>query len=297
MKGIITTIQRMSIHDGPGIRSTLFLKGCDLRCSWCHNPETWSKHRQLQYIASKCIRCGTCIAACDQKALRAGERLVIDRADCNRCGKCTEVCPTGAMSWIGREVSADEAVRELSADKIFFRTSGGGVTLSGGEPLLQAGFAREVLGGCLAQGIHTAVESNLTENWDVVETFLPLVKLWMCDLKLADPELHRRWTGQGNGRIISNLRQLADKGVPIIVRTPVVPGVNDTAEAIDALCRIISGLGGNVAYELLGFHPLGFGKFDDLGMTNPMAGTGALDGSILEELKKIPRRYGIKSKL
>lgn len=103
MKGIITTIQRMSIHDGPGIRSTLFLKGCDLRCAWCHNPETWSKHRQLQYIASKCIRCGTCIAACDQKALRAGERLVIDRADCNRCGKCTEVCPTGAMSWIGRE--------------------------------------------------------------------------------------------------------------------------------------------------------------------------------------------------
>ena len=125
MKGIITTIQRMSIHDGPGIRSTLFLKGCDLRCAWCHNPETWSKHRQLQYIASKCIRCGTCIAACDQKALRAGERLVIDRAGCNRCGKCTEVCPTGAMSWIGREVSADEVVRELSADKIFFRTSGG----------------------------------------------------------------------------------------------------------------------------------------------------------------------------
>lgn len=142
MKGIITTIQRMSIHDGPGIRSTLFLKGCDLRCAWCHNPETWSKYRQLQYIASKCIRCGTCIAACDQKALRAGERLVIDRAGCNRCGKCTEVCPTGAMSWIGREVSADEAVRELSADKIFFRTSGGGVTLSGGEPLLQAGFAQ-----------------------------------------------------------------------------------------------------------------------------------------------------------
>ena len=145
MKGIITTIQRMSIHDGPGIRSTLFLKGCDLRCAWCHNPETWSKHRQLQYIASKCIRCGTCIAACDQKALRAGERLVIDRAGCNRCGKCTEVCPTGAMSWIGREVSADEAVRELSADKIFFRTSGGGVTLSGGsrccKPVLHAKYS------------------------------------------------------------------------------------------------------------------------------------------------------------
>ena len=203
------------------------------------------------------------------------------------------------LTVLHRDIDAGGAVGEHFRPELkeVFRTSGGGVTLSGGEPLLQTGFAREVLGGCLAQGIHTAVESNLTENWDVVETFLPLVKLWMCDLKLADPELHRRWTGQGNGRIISNLRQLADKGVPIIVRTPVVPGVNDTAEAIDALCRIISGLGGNVAYELLGFHPLGFGKFDDLGMTNPMAGTGALDGSILEELKKIPRRYGIKSKL
>lgn len=287
----------MSIHDGPGIRSTLFLKGCDLRCAWCHNPETWSKHRQLQYIASKCIRCGTCIAACDQKALRAGERLVIDRAGCNRCGKCTEVCPTGAMSWIGREVSADEAVRELSADKIFFRTSGGGVTLSGGEPLLQTGFAREVLGGLPRAG---------NPYGRRVE---PYGKLGMSSKRFSRgetldvrPETGRPGTPpplDGTGQWTDNLQSEATRrqGGADNRTHPVVPGVNDTAEAIDALCRIISGLGGNVAYELLGFHPLGFGKFDDLGMTNPMAGTGALDGSILEELKKIPRRYGIKSKL
>lgn len=297
MKGIITAIQRMSIHDGPGIRSTLFFKGCDLRCAWCHNPETWSRHRQLQYIASKCICCGTCIAACGLQALRIGEKLVIDRERCNLCGQCVAECPSGALSRIGREITAEEAVCELLADKTFFRTSGGGVTLSGGEPLLQAGFAREILRGCLAEGVHTAVESNLTETWGVIEPFLPLVKLWMCDLKLADPALHRRWTGQDNGRIIDNLRKLADKNVPIIVRTPVVPGVNDTHEAIGSLCRIVSALGGNVAYELLGFHPLGFGKFDDLGMTNPMVGTGALDSSVLAELKKIPQYYGIKSKL
>lgn len=297
MKGIITTIQRMSIHDGPGIRSTLFLKGCNLRCAWCHNPETWSRERQVQYVADKCIGCGSCVAACGRQALGAGARITIDRARCIRCGACVEACPAGAMSWVGRKLSAEEAVRELAADKPFFDASGGGITLSGGEPLLQADFAREVLEGCIAEGIHTAVESNLTEAWSVIESFLPLVGLWMCDLKIADPVLHRRWTGRDNGQIIANLGQLAARGVPVIVRTPVIPGVNDTEAAIEELCRIIARLGGNVAYELLGFHPLGFGKFDDLGMANPMAGTEALDGQVLARLKEIPRRYGIKSKL
>lgn len=297
MKGIITTIQRMSIHDGPGIRSTLFLKGCNLRCAWCHNPETWSRERQVQYVADKCIGCGSCVAACRRQALGAGARITIDRARCIRCGACVEACPAGAMSWVGRELAAEEAVRELAADKPFFDASGGGITLSGGEPLLQADFAREVLEGCLTEGIHTAVESNLTEAWSVIESFLPLVGLWMCDLKIADPALHRRWTGRDNGQIIANLGQLAARGVPVIVRTPVIPGVNDTEAAIEELCRIIARLGGNVAYELLGFHPLGFGKFDDLGMANPMAGTATLDGQVLARLKEIPRRYGIKSKL
>lgn len=299
MKGTITTIQRMSIHDGPGIRSTLFMKGCNLRCAWCHNPETWSPHPQLQYIAAKCIYCGSCIGACDRRALRpaADGRVVIDRRICTLCGRCVEACVSGAMTRVGRLIESGEALRELLLDRTFFRTSGGGVTLSGGEPLLQADFAEEVLRGCLDEGVHTAVESNLTEPWPVVERFLPLVRLWMCDLKIADSEMHRRWTGQGNERIIDNLRRLAATGSPVIVRTPVVPGVNDTEQAVEELCRIVAGLGGEVAYELLGFHTLGFGKFDNLGMENPMSGAAALTRERFELLKQIPERFGIRRKL
>lgn len=296
MKGTITTIQRMSIHDGPGIRSTLFLKGCDLRCAWCHNPETWSARPQLQYVAGKCIGCGSCIAVCEARALRFAEKVMVDRSHCTQCGRCVEVCVTGAMSWVGRQIEAEEAVRELLLDRTFFEESGGGVTLSGGEPLLQADFAEEVLRGCLAEGVHTAVESNLTEPWPTIERFLPLVRLWMCDLKVADSAKHRRWTGLGNERIVENLHRLAATGTPLIVRTPVVPGVNDTPEAVEALCRVVAGLNGRVAYELLGFHSLGFGKFDDLGMDNPLAGTPPLAPEKLADLQRIPERFGLKRK-
>lgn len=298
MKGFVTTIQRMSIHDGPGIRSTLFFKGCNLRCKWCHNPETWSIRRQLQHVTGKCMRCASCITRCESGALvSATNGIVILRDRCTLCGRCVEVCMTGALSWVGREVTVAEAVDGLLLDRIFFETSGGGITLSGGEPLLQAEFARSVLRGCLDAGIHTAVESNLTEEWNLIEGFLPLVKLWMCDLKIADSDQHRHWTGHGNGRIIANLHRLAAEGVPLIVRTPVVPGVNDSMEAIEALCRIVADLGGHVAFELLGFHPLGFGKFVDLGMENPLAGTAALDPELFARLRTIPARYGIGTEL
>ena len=298
MRGTITTIQRMSIHDGPGIRSTLFMKGCNLRCAWCHNPETWSPHPQLQYITAKCIHCESCIGACDRQALRPADgRIVVNRCICTLCGRCTEACVSGAMTRVGRLIEADEAVRELLLDRAFFRTSDGGVTLSGGEPLLQADFAEEVLRGCIDEGIHTAVESNLTEPWPVIERFLPLVRLWMCDLKIADSAMHRRWTGLDNERIIDNLRRLAATGSPIIVRTPIVPGVSDTEQAVEELCRIVAGLGRAVAYELLEFHTLGFGKFDDLGMDNPMSGTAALARETFEQLKQIPERFGIRRKL
>ena len=296
MEGTITAIQRMSIHDGPGIRSTLFLKGCDLRCAWCHNPETWSYQPQLQYVADKCIRCGSCIAVCDDRVLRLEEKVYIDRDRCSRCGRCVEACVTGALSWVGRQIEACEAVRELLLDRTFFEESGGGVTLSGGEPLLQADFAEEVLRGCLAEGIHTAVESNLTEPWPTIERFLPLVRLWMCDLKVADSAKHRCWTGLGNERIIENLHRLAATGTPLVVRTPVVPGVNDTPEAVEELCRIVADLNGKVFYELLGFHSLGFGKFGDLGMNNPMAGTPPLTSKKLADLQRIPERFGLKRK-
>lgn len=295
--GMVTKVQRMSIHDGPGIRTTLFLKGCNFRCRWCHNPETWRREAQLERIAERCIACGACVPVCRTGALRPEEGGIgIDRERCDACGLCAAVCPARAMHLVGREVSADGLMRELRRDVPYFEESGGGVTLSGGEPLLQPAFVREVLSRCRAEGIPTAVETNLSVPSELIEELLPLVGLWMCDLKLADDSRHRRWTGMSNARTVANLRLLGERGVPLIVRTPVVPGVNDTPEAIGAICALLKDLEGLRCYELLGFHTLGTDKYACLGMENPMPGTEPLPPERLERLREAAAATGIKVK-
>lgn len=295
--GMVTKVQRMSIHDGPGIRTTLFLKGCNFRCRWCHNPETWRREAQIERIAERCIACGACVPVCRSGALRSEEGgIVLDRERCDSCGLCVSVCPARAMHLVGREVSAEGLMRELQRDMPYFEESGGGVTLSGGEPLLQPAFVREVLSRCRAEGIPTAVETNLSVPSELIEELLPLVGLWMCDLKLADDSLHRRWTGMSNARTVANLRLLGRRGVPLIVRTPVVPGVNDTPEAIGAICALLKDLEGLRCYELLGFHTLGTDKYACLGMENPMPGTEPLPPERLERLREAAAATGIKVK-
>lgn len=295
--GMVTKVQRMSIHDGPGIRTTLFLKGCNFRCRWCHNPETWRREAQLERIAERCIACGACVPVCRTGALRPEEGGIgIDRERCDACGLCAAVCPARAMHLVGREVSADGLMRELRRDVPYFEESGGGVTLSGGEPLLQPAFVREVLSRCRAEGIPTAVETNLSVPSELIEELLPLVGLWMCDLKLADDSRHRRWTGMSNARTVANLRLLGERGVPLIVRTPVVPGVNDTPEAIGAVCALLKDLEGLLYYELLGFHTLGADKYACLGMENPMPGAEPLPPERLERLREAAAATGIKVK-
>ena len=282
MKATITTIQRMSLHDGPGIRSTLFLKGCNFRCPWCHNPETLVRTPQLQHISSKCVSCGTCLPSCPGAALTLMDRmLTVDRTKCFSCGVCTQACLHGALNLIGKEVTVDEALEMLLKDRVFYETSGGGVTISGGEPFLQVEFTVELLRRCHAEGLHTAVETNLSQPWEIISKALPYVSFWMCDLKRADDTYS-----------INNMRQLADSGAEILVRTPVVPGVNDSEEEIEHMCRLLSGVCGNIRYELLGFHTLGFGKYADLGMDNPMAGALDLDQGRLNELREILKKYG-----
>lgn len=299
MKGIITAIQRMSIHDGPGIRSTLFMKGCNMRCRWCHNPETWSRHKQLQYVVSKCIHCGLCVGVCSREALSVRpdvDKLLIDRQKCDVCGRCTEICSGGALSLVGREVEIDEVMEQILDDMPFYKESGGGVTISGGEPLLQKKFVAELLSACRLAGIGTAVETNLNVEWDDIHELLPLVDVWMCDLKIADSSLHKEWTGTGNEKILVNLKLLAQHKVPLIVRTPVIPGVNDSRKSIGDICGLMQGMDNIVYYELLPFHSLGFDKYEMLGMNNSMLETRILNKKELLPLYEVAVQNGIKIK-
>ncbi|NLT73307.1 MAG: glycyl-radical enzyme activating protein [Chloroflexi bacterium] len=267
-RGTITEIQRYCIHDGPGIRTTVFLKGCNLRCFWCHNPETLAREPELQVFPERCIDCGACILACPCGALErteAGKVLVRER--CTGCGRCAAECFAEALVMVGHEVSAGEVLLEVLADRAFFQSSGGGVTLSGGEPLLQAEFSAALLSACQADGIHTAIETAGHVPWDRFATVLPAVDLLMLDLKVMDCELHRRVTGVSNATILENAQRLGAGPLPLVIRIPVIPGVNDTAEAIGSIARFASGLPALQHLELLPFHPMAAGKYDSLGLT------------------------------
>lgn len=292
MKGRISSLQRMSVHDGPGIRTVVFMKGCNMRCRWCHNPETWSSRPQLQYISSRCICCGTCIGLCPDAAIWPGQQgIKIDYSSCIHCGKCAESCCTGALSLIGESLSPEECWDRIRKDLPFFRSSQGGVTISGGEPLMQSQFVKELLAISKENQVHTAIESNMSGEWEIIERLSPYVDLWMCDLKMADSGKHKKWTGINNENIISNIGKLAERHVPLIVRTPVIPGVNDTEEDIEDICRILSPFSGQIRYELLEFHQLGFSKYEQLGMENGMKEVAAPDKKHFEKLKEIPHKY------
>ena len=291
MEGIITTIQRMSVHDGPGIRSTLFLKGCNLRCRWCHNPETWSRQVQLQQTPARCIGCGSCLAACSFDALSAGsDRVRIDRERCTVCGACVEACPSGALTLVGERITVEEAFRRIARDLPFYRQTGGGVTASGGEPLLQPLFLKELLIRCRQENIHTAVETNLAVDREVVRMLMPHVDEWMCDCKLLDSDRHREVTGLGNEAVLANLAFLIGQGARVTVRMPVVPGVNDSEREIGAICRWLVPFASRLkGYELLPFHTLGFDKFDACGIENPMAGARPLEAARFDRLRTYAR--------
>lgn len=293
LRGFITTVQRMSVHDGPGIRSTVFMKGCNMRCAWCHNPETLAAGPQLQHIGPACRLCGSCVQSCPAGALSIHDGVLeIDRSLCTMCGKCADACLNGAMNIVGESVTVAGLLERLMADKVFYETSGGGVTVSGGEPFLQHEFVCGLLAECRCSGLATAVETNLSLPWTIYERAVGLVDLWMCDIKCMDPECHRKWTGAGNDSVRENIGHLASAGTEILVRTPVIPGVNDSPDEIDRICRFLRGFGGNLRYELLGFHTLGFGKYKDLGMANAMKGTEDMSSARLAQLREILDNYG-----
>lgn len=263
MTGRIFNIQHFSIHDGPGVRTTVFMKGCNLRCYWCHNPESWVKSFQMQFNRSKCIGCGECVKACPKSK---GGHTAIFTEDCIRCGKCTEKCYAQAISVVGYDITPDELFSEIKKDKDIYIKSGGGITFSGGEPLLQTDFLIEVLKLCKEEHINTAIETAACVPWSVMNEVLPYIDLVICDIKTVNEEKHLKATGQSNKLIFENIYEMSKRGTDLLLRTPVIPGFNDDLESMKAIAQFVSMLPGKHTVELLPFHGICKGKYETLNM-------------------------------
>lgn len=275
---LITNIQRFTVHDGPGIRTEVFFKGCPLRCLWCSNPEGISPIPEVGVFSRECIGlnvCGLCIKACPQEGalLADGNRIIaIDFERCKKCLKCANACPNNALRIYGIEMTVSDLLKEIVKDRSFYQKTGGGVTLSGGDCLLQADFVLDLLRACKRAGIHTCVESELFCPTQVLDSILPYTDLVMTDIKHMDQAKHREYTGVSNREILANIKYLAIKCVPLVVRIPVVPGYNDDENNIKASAEFLGQyVGGSLRQlQLLPYRPLGLEKYTALGKEYPM---------------------------
>jgi pyruvate formate lyase activating enzyme len=265
-KGIVFDIQHFCVDDGPGIRTAVFLKGCPLRCVWCHNAEGLSAQPQLYYTAGSCTGCGQCEAACAQKAHRIGaDGHTIDRSACTACGTCAKVCPNGALRLAGRPMTAEEVLTEVAKNIPFYRNSGGGMTLSGGEPLAQSIFSAALAQAAQHRGISVCVETCGYGDPAALETLAQYTDLFLFDFKHSDPRAHKAYTGVDNALILENLQRLAAWNKPVILRCPVIPGVNDTDAHYTAIARLANTYDTITEIHLMPYHPYGLSKFAAMG--------------------------------
>jgi pyruvate formate lyase activating enzyme len=295
-RGVVFNIQSYSIHDGPGIRTVVFFKGCPLSCLWCSNPESQDARPELGIYGSLCRRCGRCVEACPKGAISPapGGEPVTDRSRCVLCGACEKACPHRVRKVYGREVSAADLLAEIEKDTPFYVRSGGGVTFSGGEPTLQYELLVDLLRACRARYIHTALETcGFLRDDAKFDDLLALVDLVLYDIKCIDDEKHRRFTGVSNETILRNARRIASSGGKMIVRVPLVPGFNDTREDIEAIGGFVLSLISVREVNLLPYHQLGASKYGMLGREYALAGAPVLTEKKVEELRSLLESAGL----